>query len=34
MLTDYRNAGNCPYSQNFGSPEIGGPRLKTVLAWW
>jgi len=24
----YRNAGNCPYSQNFGAPEIGGPRHK------
>jgi len=19
----YRNAGNCPYSQNFGAPKIG-----------
>ena len=24
----YRNSGNCPYCQNFGAPEFGGPRLK------
>ena len=23
--TSNRNAGNCPYSPNFGDPEIGGP---------
>jgi len=24
----YKNAGNCPYSRNFGAPKIAGPRLK------
>jgi len=23
-----KNSGNCPYSQNFGTPRIGAPRLK------
>jgi len=26
----YKNVGNCPHYQNFGTPKIGSPRHKPV----